>query len=97
MFVETPDGSARDVVRVVLAGQNDVEANLDIEPTARTSEFDTIEFETLVRMKLNSFRDKDRDHLRDMISLDMADASWLNKFTAELPARLKELLDDPDG
>ena len=48
-------------------------------------------------MKLNSFRDKDQVHLRDMISLSMIDASWLDKFPVELSARLKELLDDPNG
>ena len=101
MFVETPDSSARDAVYVVPAGQmvrpNDVEANPDLEPTERTDEFDTIAFEALVRMKLNSFRWKDQVHLLDMISLDMVDATWLEKFPAELAARLKELLDDPDG
>jgi len=100
-FVETPDGSARDAVHVVLAGQmvrpNDVEANPDIEPTERANDFDTIQFESLVRMKLNSFRRKDQVHLLDMISLEMIDASWLDKFPNELAARLKELLDDPDG
>ena len=101
MFVENPDGSARDAVHIVLAGQlvrpNDVEANPDIEPAERANDFDTIEFDALVRMKLNSFRRKDQVHLLDMISLDMVDASWLNKFPDELTARLRELLDDPDG
>jgi hypothetical protein len=101
MFVENPDSSARDAVHIVLAGQmvrpNDVEANPDIEPAERANDFDTIEFDALVRMKLNSFRRKDQVHLLDMISLDMVDASWLNKFPDELTARLKELLDDPDG
>lgn len=47
-------------------------------------------------MKLNSFRDKDRVHLRDMISLDMIDSTWLKKFPEQLGARLKDLLDDPE-
>ncbi len=101
MFVESPDGSARDAVHVVLAGEmvrpNELEANPDIEPTERANEFDTIQFESLVRMKLNSFRRKDQVHLLDMISLDMVDATWLTKFPDELAARLKELLDDPNG
>ena len=101
MFVEHPDSSARDAVHVVLAGEmvrpNELEANPDVEPTERTDGFDTIEFETLVRMKLNSYRRKDQVHLLDMISLDMLDESWLSKFPDELSARLKELLDDPDG
>lgn len=100
MFVDTPDGSARDAVHVVLAGEmvrpNDVEANPDIEPIKQTAEFNTIEFEALVRMKLNSYRLKDRVHLLDMISLDMVNESWLTRFPGELSTRLKELIDNPD-
>jgi hypothetical protein len=50
-----------------------------------------------VRMKLNAFRDKDRVHLRDMISLGMIDASWLSRYPQQLRMRLEELLNDPDG
>ncbi len=48
-------------------------------------------------MKLNAFRDKDRVHLRDMISLGMIDLSWLEKYPEHLRLRLEELLNDPDG
>ncbi len=53
--------------------------------------------ELLVRMKLTSYRDKDRVHLRDMLSIGMIDESWLNRYSTELRDRLKTLLDDPDG
>jgi hypothetical protein len=56
-----------------------------------------VQFQTLVRMKLNAFRRKDQVHLLDMISLGMVDASWLDRFPAPLRQRLQELLDDPDG
>ena len=99
MFVENPDASARDAVHVLLCGriEKDGEPNPDIEPIARANDFQTVAFETLVRMKLNAFRDKDRVHLRDMISLEMIDESWLLRFPERLRVRLKELLDDPDG
>ena len=101
MFVESSEGSARDAVHVVLAGEmvrpNDVEANPDVEPIEKTAEFQTIEFKALVRMKLNSFRDKDRVHLRDMISLGMVNEHWLSEIPDTLASRLQELLDDPDG
>jgi hypothetical protein len=48
-------------------------------------------------MKLNSFRDKDRMHLRDLIALGLIDASWLPKCLPEHAALLQQLLDDPDG
>jgi hypothetical protein len=99
MFVEHPDASARDAVHVLLVGnvERSGEPNPDIEPAARANDFQTVEFETLVRMKLNAFRRKDQVHLLDMISLGMIDTSWLNKFPEPLRARLEELLNDPEG
>ncbi len=51
----------------------------------------------IVRMKLNSNRDKDRTHLRDMLSLGLIDASWLPRLIPEHAARLQQLIDDPEG
>jgi hypothetical protein len=101
MFTETADGSARDAVHIVIAGEmvrpGEPAPNPDVEPSERTADFRTVPLETLVRMKLNSFRDKDRVHLRDMISLGMIDASWLERLPAVFQDRLQALLDDPDG
>jgi hypothetical protein len=99
MFVEHPDASARDAVHVLLVGniERGGEPNPDIEPATRANDFQTVKLETLVRMKLNAFRDKDRVHLRDMISLGMIDTSWLEKYPQHLRLRLEELLNDPDG
>jgi hypothetical protein len=100
MFVEHPDASARDAVHVVLVGKverSGEEPNPDIVPLAKTSDLKTIGLETLVRMKLNSFRRKDQMHLLDMISLGMIDATWLDQYPVQLRLRLEELLNDPDG
>ena len=99
MFVEKPDASARDAVHVLLVGNVEKfgEPNPDIEPAARANDFQTIALESLVRMKLNAFRDKDRVHLRDMISLGMIDETWLEKYPEILSLRLQQLLNDPDG
>ena len=100
MFVEHPEASARDAVHVMLVGaieRSGDEPNPDIVPVAKTSDFRTIELETLVRMKLNAFRRKDQVHLLDMISLGMIDRSWLLRYPEPLSKRLEELLDDPDG
>jgi hypothetical protein len=48
-------------------------------------------------MKLTSFRDKDRMHLRDMLDVGLVDATWPSRFPAELAERLQELLDTPEG
>ncbi len=99
MFVEHPEASARDAVHVLLVGkiERDGEPNPDIEPWVRANDFRAIALETLVRMKLNAFRDKDRVHLRDMISLSMIDSTWLDRYPTRLRLRLEELLNDPEG
>ena len=99
MFVEHPDASARDAVHVLLVGnvERGGEPNPDIKPAARANDFQTVELESLVRMKLNAFRRKDQVHLLDMISLGMINASWLDRYPPDLRSRLEELLNDPDG
>ena len=88
-------------MHVTLVGQmirpDDIEPNPDIEPFETADDFRTLTLESLVRMKLNSHRDKDRVHIRDMISVGLIDASWPNRFPGELGRRLQALLDDPDG
>jgi len=101
MFVEHPEASARDAVHVTLVGQrirpDDVEPNPDIEPSETADDFRTLPLESLVRMKLNSYRRKDQVHLLDMISVGLIDSSWPRRFPSELGMRLQRLLDDPDG
>lgn len=102
MFLDGPDARARDAVRVVFAGER-VYAEYaapapdvtESEPTA--ANFRVLSLDALVRMKLTSFRDKDRTHVRDLIGVGLVDASWPARLPAELAARLQQLLDDPDG
>ena len=49
------------------------------------------------RMKLVSFRDKDRTHLRDLLDVGLIDESWVARFPPELGARLQQLIDTPEG
>jgi hypothetical protein len=53
--------------------------------------------EAVVRMKLTSYRDKDKTHVRDMIGVGLVDATWPSRYPPELAARLQHLLDTPDG
>ena len=48
-------------------------------------------------MKLTSFRDKDRTHLRDLIGVGLVDLSWPDKYQSQLAERLQHLLDTPEG
>jgi hypothetical protein len=66
-------------------------------PAVRTDDLQTVALETLVRMKRNAFRRKDQVHFLDRISLEMIDATWLDRFPSALRERLQQLLDDPDG
>lgn len=101
MFLDGPDGKFRDAIHVIFAGEKVREAY--IEPAARVEEsvwlgqFRAISLEALVRMKLTSFRDKDRTHLRDLLELEMIDTTWCRRYAPELAARLQELIDHPEG
>jgi hypothetical protein len=44
-----------------------------------------------------SFRDKERMHLRDLVSVDLVDASWPARYPDFLADRLQVILDDPEG
>jgi hypothetical protein len=101
IFTDTPEGPVRDGIHVVLAGQMvkpwGLESNPDIQPQLRADNFNTVPFETLVRMKLNSYRRKDQVHLQDMIEVGLIDRSWVTRFPPHLGERLKIILDDPTG
>ena len=100
-FLDSPDGKFRDAVHVLLAKQKVRKqydsAAPDVTDSERGEEFQIISLSCLVEMKLNSFRDKDRTHLRDMLDIGLIDSTWTSKFPSTLAARLQELIDDPNG
>jgi hypothetical protein len=101
LFLDGPRARARDAVRVVFADEKVREDYLLPAPDVTESEvlgpFRVLSLHGLVRMKLTSFRDKDRTHLRDMIEVGLLDATWKGRLPPELAARLQQLLDTPDG
>jgi hypothetical protein len=100
-FIDGAGGNPRDAVHLLFAGEKVRESyplpTADVNERERADDYQVVALDALVRMKLNSFRDKDRMHLRDLIDLGLVDASWLPKCIPEHAARLQELLDDPDG
>lgn len=103
MFLDGPNAKPRDAVHVLFAGEK-VEPNYllpspDVTNTAPGigEGFRVLTLQSLVQMKLMSFRDKDRTHLRDLIEVGLIDASWVQQFPPELGARLQQLLDTPNG
>ncbi len=67
-----------------------------MEPFIYGESMRILPLERLVRMKLNSYRLKDRVHLLDMVSVGLIDASWLARFPRILSERLRELLENPN-
>jgi hypothetical protein len=101
VFLDGPDAKVRDAVHVLWAGEKAVpdaiEATPELSETEKGDGFQLVPLADLVRMKLISFRDKDRMHLRDLIAVGLVDESWPLRFPAGLAARLQTILDDPEG
>ncbi len=101
MFLDGPDAKARDAVHVLFAGEKvrpEYEAPTpEVTESEPAANFRVLSLEALVRMKLTSNRDKDRTHIRDLIEVGLIDASWPARFSPELAARLRHILDTPDG
>lgn len=101
IFLDGPDAKVRDAVHILWAGERAVPDAIEPTPELGRTEpadgFELIPLEDLLRMKLTSFCDKDRMHLRDLPSVGLVDAGWLAKFPETLGARLQAILDDPEG
>ena len=101
MFLDGPGAKARDAVHIVFAGEKvrkEYSAPApDVDESKTTPTCKVLNLDALVRMKLTSFRDKDRTHVRDLIGVALIDASWVQRLPDGLGARLQELLDHPEG
>jgi hypothetical protein len=101
MFLDGPDVKARDAVHVVFAAEkvrpDYLEAVPDVAESESATTFRLLSLDALVRMKLTSFRDKDRVHLRDLMDVGLVDKGWLERVPPALRTRLQELLDNPEG
>ncbi len=101
IFLDGPDAKVRDAVHVLWAGEKPVPDAIENTPELHETEagegFALVPLQDLVRIKLISFRDKDRMHLRDLLSVGLIDESWPTRFPSELAARLQVILDDPEG
>ncbi|MCI0642748.1 MAG: nucleotidyltransferase family protein [Gemmataceae bacterium] len=99
MFLERKEPNPRHAVHLIWAGEKVrpenafpaplVDERLSLEPGKSV-----ITLPALVQMKLLSFRDQDRVHLRDMIDVGLIERSMLTKLPSELAAKLATLLVD---
>jgi hypothetical protein len=97
MFLERDDPNPRTAVRLIWAGEKvrpeyplpspPVDERIEMAPGMYV-----VELPGLVRMKLLSYRDQDRVHLRDMIDVGLIDRGFFNDLPPQLVARLEPLL-----
>lgn len=97
LFLDGPEGSVRSAIHIVYAGER-VRPDYflpapEVTESEAGPEFAVATLEALVRMKLTSFRLKDKVHLLDLLEVGLIDESWCERFQAELAARLQELID----
>lgn len=101
VFIDGPQGRPSAGVHLLFAGEpvkkGDEHASPDLAETERATEFQVVSLNSIVRMKLIAWRDKDRTHLRDLIGVGLIDSTWPARFLSPLGARLQELLDNPNG
>ena len=101
IFLDGPQGKPSQGLHILLAGRKVKPEYASPTPgvaqAVDLNEKRVIELESLVEMKLNSYRRKDQTHLLDMIQIGLIDGSWPHRFPPQLGQRLQALLDDPDG
>jgi hypothetical protein len=100
MFLDGPQAKAREALHVVFAGEkvhpDYLLAAPDVTESESTASFRVLDLDALVRMKLTSFRVKDRMHLLDLLEVGLIEASWVSRVPPELAPRLQQLIDHPD-
>ncbi len=100
-FLDGPRATPRDAVHILFANEKVLPQDLlpaaDVSESEPSASFRVVKLDALVRMKLTSYRRKDRVHLRDLLDVGLIDASWPARFPPELAARLQQLIDDPNG
>jgi hypothetical protein len=101
MFLEGPEASARDAIHIIFANEKvDPDYTLaapDVTESESSGDMQVISLPVLVRMKLTSFRDKDRLHLRDLLEVGLVNPTWCEQLPPDLGARLRIILDSPEG
>ena len=101
VFIDGPEGKPSGGVHLLFAGERVKPADAHpcpaLDESERAAEFQVVALLALVRMKLTSFRLKDRVHLLDMIQVGLIDTTWPKRLPPPLAERLQSLLDNPNG
>src|SRR5262249_54572287 len=97
MFLEETDPRPKEAVHLVWAGEK-VKASYPLPSPSTDQRIEltpghfAVELRGLLCMKLMSYRDQDRLHIRDMIDVGLVNRNSLQSLPAELATRLEELL-----
>jgi hypothetical protein len=101
VFIDGPQGKPSGGVHLLFASEKvraqDEHPCPGLDESERAAEFQVVTLAALVRMKLISWRLKDRVHLLDMIQVGLIDMNWPARLPPPLAERLQHLLDNPDG
>jgi hypothetical protein len=97
LFLDGPQGSVRSAIHIIFANEkvrhDDPGPNPDVSESEPGPEFPVPTLEALVRMKLTSFRLKDKVHLQDMLEVGLIDDGWCANLSPELASRLKQVME----
>lgn len=90
MFLAGQQANARDVVHVVFASEK-VRPDYplpapDVSESEDAGTFQLLSLDALVRMKLTSFRDRDRVHVRDLMGVGLVDERLARSRAGPAPA-----------
>lgn len=101
IFTERDDPNRRTGVHVIFAGErlwpSYPHETPDVAGAVRSAEgFLVLDLESLLKMKLTSFRDRDRAHIRDLLSVGAITPEWSDRLPADLRARLEQILATPE-
>ncbi len=96
-FLDGPDSKLGSAVHVWFA--NERVRSTEICPIPDVTEFEpsghfrVLKLESLVRMKLTSYRIKDQTHLIDLYDIGLIDESWVDRFDGEAADRLRLVIE----
>lgn len=101
IFLDGAGAKVRDAIHILWAAEKITKDDPEPAPDPAGSEesggFSLISLQSLVRMKITAFRDKDRMHLRDLLEVGLIDESWTASLPAPLAKRLRVILENPAG
>lgn len=101
IFLDGPDAADRHAVHIIMSCEKIRPGDLLPAPDVNESEqFDScrvVSLEAMVRMNLTAFRAANQMELRDLLDVGLIDDTWCSRFIPELGARLRQIIDTPEG